>query len=59
MKIHTLPHIKRLSKAQCVEQARAWNHNAIFAASLGSVPATVSMMRDRRDLFLSLARKAA
>lgn len=47
---------KTFTKEQAVKEARYFSHCAVFAASLGSVPTTVEMMRERRDAWMRVAR---
>lgn len=47
---------KQFSKEVAVKEAREFNHCAIFAARLGSVPATVEAMRSRRNAWMRVAR---
>jgi hypothetical protein len=48
--------MKSFTKEIAVEQARSFNHSAVFAAKLGSLPATIEMCRKRRDEWMRVAR---
>lgn len=48
--------MKNFTKEIAVEQARSFNHSAVFAAKLGSLPATIEMCRQRRDQWMRVAR---
>lgn len=47
---------KQVTKEVAVEQARSFNHSAVFAAKMGSLPATVAAMRNRRNEWMRVAR---
>lgn len=47
---------KTFSKQEAVKEARYFNHSAVFAEKLGSVPTTVEMLRQRRDDWMRVAR---
>lgn len=47
---------RQISKEIAVNQARYFNHSAMFAASMGSVPSTVEMLRKRRNEWMRVAR---
>lgn len=47
---------KQVSKEIAVEQARHFNHSAIFAEKMGSIPTTVELCRKRRDDWMRVAR---
>jgi hypothetical protein len=47
---------KSFTKEIAVEQARYFSHAAVFAAKLGSLPATIEMCRKRRDEWMRVAR---
>lgn len=44
---------------QAVREAREFNQCAVIAARMGDVPATLAAMRQRRDYYMSVARKGA
>lgn len=48
--------MKNFTKEIAVEQARSFNHSAVFAAKLGSLPATIEMCRKRRNEWMRVAR---